>query len=167
MKIINRTYELNIYTLTRLINKTIRKLTMFLRFMLYFGISPGFSQQMHTIESLPILSMVKLDGNPGMWTALLPIDWTDLALDTDNRTWLSSILLLFTKTLLSAFLRIFGLVVDFWIGINDFVTVCAGGEVDLVGWVLLGGGDGPFIRAVVCRVWGAFPDCKYECLFRF
>lgn len=88
---------------------------------------------MHTIVSLPILSMVKLDGNPGIWTALLPIDWTDLALDTDNRIWLSSILLLFTKTLLSAFLRIFGLVVDFWIGINDFVIVCTGGEVDLVG----------------------------------
>jgi hypothetical protein len=78
---------------------------------------------MHTTESFPILSIVKLDGNPGMWTALLPIDWMDLALDMDDRIWLSSILFLFTKTLLSAFRRIFGLVVDFWTGINDFVIV--------------------------------------------
>jgi len=127
---------------------------------------PGFLQLTHTIESLPILSMVRLAGNPGMWTALLPIDWMDLALDADDRAWLSSILL-FPKILLSAFLRIFGLVLDFWNGISAFVIVWVGGEIDLVGWVLLGGGDGPFIRAVVCRVWGAFPDCKYECLFRF
>lgn len=34
--------------------------------------------------------------------------------------------------------------------------------------LLAGGGDGPFMRAVVCRVCGALPpDCKYVHLFLF
>lgn len=31
-----------------------------------YSYSPGFLQQIHTTGSFPILSMVKLDGNPGI-----------------------------------------------------------------------------------------------------
>lgn len=48
----------------------------------------------------------------------------------------------------------FGLVIDFCRGMRDFpIVVLEGGEVDFGKAVLLtGGGDGPFMRAVVCLV---------------
>lgn len=126
---------------------------------------------MQTAESLLILSIVRLEGKPGMWTALLPIDWTDFTVDTGNWIWVGpfSILFLLGKTLLSVtFLSIFGRVVDFCTGIKDFITVLVvGGDMDFGGTTFTGGGDGPFIRAVVWRVCGTFPDCRYECRFRF
>lgn len=133
---------------------------------------PGFLQLIQTAESLLILSMVRLEGKPGIWTALLPTEWIDFTVGTGIWIWLGpfSTLFLLGKTLLSVTLRsMFGRVLDFWTGIKDFITVLdVGGDVDFVGGTAFtGGGDGPFIRAVVWRVCGTFPDCRYECRFRF
>lgn len=121
---------------------------------------------MQTAESLSILSIVSPEGRPGMCTVLL-FDCCELFEPLDNCTgsFPFSLLDLLTNTRLSdMFRRIFGLVVAFCVGIKDFAIVLVGGEVDLgggtVGAVLLfvpGGGDGPFRRAVVCRVCGTLP----------